>query len=332
MDTLRFFILFVVILSLSATGCFVETQTTETHILDSKIFGTSTQIPVHVTTPASPHTSTFSPYCSFGNQRTVRGIVEGSSPYLIRNLYPPDTVVGADGKKSLVRRIPANNLAWKLPAFAFGADWDYKGSATAMTMGANYSSLEGSTHCGFHGSVALFSARENGLGVRLETGLGVEEISSENSSVVITWKESQFLGWVTSRSVDTAYYRDKVRSFGMNYFASLTLNSTFSQSPVNVLIQGAYHSQNFFDYTPRERTTITPIFPGCDSRPSTTVSISSSFASVTPGIVISFSTRICLVVGARFLWPLSESFGEPTTLVLPFLRFQLTTDQLSERN
>ena len=312
----------------SGAGCIVETSTTtttvDTNILDTQISGPITNIPVHITTAQTPHTVTLAPFCSVNTKRAFAGDVTDNPRPLLSSFYPIDTVVGANGAKTLVRRIPDHNLRWASPSVLVGGDLDITGDLLSFCTGLTLSSSGGSMAMGFHANVGLFGAGER-LGARFETGFDYNSISSRTASVAVTTVSTMnYFTHHTSLSSDTAYFLDEKSQGRLGYFVSLTLNSTFESSALNVFVQGAFHYQKFFEYTPSQRVTQNTytflITPPPTSYQTKETSVSSSFFSLAPGFYWNLSNHVRLVSGARLTFPVSDNIAEPQMAISPFAR------------
>jgi hypothetical protein len=289
-----------------------------------------TNIPVHITTPNSPHTATLTPFCVVNPKKALTGNVDGSAPWQLYGFYPFDTTIAASGNKTITRRIPDHNLSWFLPPVVLGADLDLAGSISALSLGMNFFRSGGSTNFGLHGDVGLFGTRR-GMGVRFDAGLDYERFQSWTSSVAVVSRESKIMDWVISRSVDTAFFFDEISQARLGFIASLTLNSTFEEWPVNFFVQCAFHHQTFYNYVPTTRVTQLAVMlvPVQTDYSRSEVSVSSAFFSLAPGISLSLSKHIRFVSGVRLTWPLSDNIAQPQMLVSPFARIDFVLGNAS---
>jgi hypothetical protein len=90
---------------------------------------------------------------------------------------------------------------------------------------------------------------------------------------------------------------------------------------LNFFVQGTFHYQEFFEYTPSQRATqhyYMFLFAPPASSQASDVSVSSTFFSLAPGIYLNLSSRVRLVSGARLTFPLSDNVGEPQMVISPF--------------
>ena len=310
--------------SFLSSGCVIETTTTTaTHILNTKIDGPMTDIPIHVTTPNTPHTATLTPFFSLGTKKPFIGDVEGSTPWQQYGFYPRDTVYSANGKKTVVRRIPDHNFTWNPSSMVFGGDVDIVGKCSAFSGGLVFSRIGGATNMGGHVNVGIFAAERN-VGVRFDVGVEVGRVYSQTSSVAVTTHELKSW-WCTSTWTDTMFYFDEVSQTRFNYFAPLTFNTAFDRFPANVVVQGAVHVQKFFSYAPSQRYSqaYLMLIPCDQSSSKEEVSLSSVCFSLAPGVFVDITKRIRLISGARFVWPLSASIAQPSLLVSPFARIDI---------
>ena len=302
---------FAVAASLLAGGC-VATQTIETHILDARLDGAPTQIPIHVTTPQTSGTITVTPYAGLRATPRITGEVEGSPVSDGAPFYPAN-------------QVPDHNLAWNFPAFTAGIDLDVAMQSTAFSFGANYSASNGSTRGGFLAGFGLFNPHPGNIAVRFDGGVTMQGVSSRVASVVVTTTTFNFFG--TSTSTDTAFYLDTKTELRFGYFASLTFNTTSESSPVNFVLQTAFQHQTLFDFVPYQRVTrqwmvsdpVVVESQSSDGKASTTA----TFFSLAPALAVELAPDMRLVAGARVFIPIMEKTVSPGTLILPFIRMDI---------
>lgn len=305
MNALRFLLILVAAAMLA--GC-VVTKTVETVILDTKLDGPTTPIPVHITTPRTPNSITITPSFSFGSGRPIAGEVEGSSG----TQYPGPAASSP------------YNLSWNLPASSAAIEVDIAREATAFTFGANMASTNGFTQWGLLASVGTFAAKEGNMAMRVDIGLSFQGVSQRTSSMVVTTTEDDFL-WSHTTTVDTAYCFDSFTQNRFGYFASLTFNTYDIGIPFNFAVQAAFHRQTLISFEPRTQVQWQWLAPSpiiVQTRSSGgEATTAASFISLAPSISVDLMENTRLVAGARILWPVSDNVQVPKSVVMPFVRF-----------
>ncbi len=284
------------------TGC--VTIKDEIYLQNADIEGTLNQLPVHITERDMVKKSFhLSPHVSVKTNKTY------SSTHLGRSYTGqiPDSLT--DFKRK--------DILWDLPSFRFGIDMDYAITNDVAFM-AGISSSTGKEYqfTAAYAGVGLYSP-DTTLGFRLDVGMQYSENSYRGSSIIVR-TTTQFNG---SSSKETGYFLDRGKEFHLNLFASLTLNSSHKNWPVNYFLQIGISPQTLTSFTPVYAITTEPYGVThivSDERAESSV----TWLSVTPGVYVPIGENKRLVVGARLMTDvrsLPES-AAPGVLVTPMIQ------------
>jgi len=311
-------------------GCGQTTQVQVTTIIkEAEVSGPVSPVPVHVVTPHSKNRVAFTLHGTYQGSQEVKGIVNGSPPGTARWLYPMDTIRLSGTTIREVPRFPETNLSWNLPDFTGGLDLDIAWENIALSAGLNIASVSGDALVGWSAGLGLFKADTGGVGIRLEGGILGQTLTYDASAVQIV-TVTQSGGWFSgsSTSVDTFYFRDYDRDMKLGFYGSLMLNTAYPEWPANLFLQASVFTQPLLSYEPSRRTTsqfVWLILPAevTDTHASE-ASTSVALFGLTPGFYIEPSPSFLITGGVRILFDFSNSFKEPSNLVMPFLQFSLS--------
>ena len=311
-------------------GCGQTTQVHVTTIIkEAEVAGPVSPVPVHVVTPHSKNRVALTLHGTYQGSQEVKGIISGSPPGTAPWLYPKDTIRLSGTTIREVPRFPETNLSWNLPGFTGGLDLDIAWENIALSAGLNIASVSGDALVGWSAGFGLFKADTGGVGIRLEGGILGQTLTYDASAVQIV-TVTQTGGWFSgsSTSVDTFYYRDYDRNMKLGFYGSLMLNTAYPEWPANFFLQASVFTQPLLSYEPSRRTTSqfawlilpTEVTHTEKSEASTSVAL----FGLTPGFYIEPSPTFLITGGVRILFDFSNSFKEPSNLVMPFLQFSLS--------
>ncbi len=269
-------------------GCVVHQ---EVYIQDATVTGPANNPPVAVTLDTTARQFRLSPRVGFFSPKALKGTIKDE--------------LGLNGGRPYA-------LQWNLPDFTFGLGLDYSLSKSfSLAAGGEYSATGQISVWGGYAGIGLHSLAP-GIGYRFDVGVMLSGLHHDARSVVVT-----NVGFLTGSSTDTAFYRDKGNDLGIDFYATLTLNSKFSDFPANVFLSGSIFRQTLMDYppaSPDQATVVVPIVSDvADAEYRATV------FTLTPGVCVDLSGQVRLLAGWRFVF-LSKTDLSPGTIGNPFLQ------------
>jgi hypothetical protein len=309
------------------TGC-VATEEYTLYLQDVGINGPISQPPLHITNRKRERPLSVTPHIAINatSSRSVAGQIEGHSLVGASGTYEVDTIFSSNHRVSFRERSNANaftgqNLHWKLPEAVFGVDVDYATSNhLAISLGANYSAVDGIDLWGYRVGLGLFS-EDSTAAVRLDAGLGWQTLAYEARTVVV--KRTTY---VFSSDVDeeVGFFRDKGTSTPMDLYASLTFNTKSRGWFPSVFVQLAVSRQSLASFKPtiQESFPLIPVFQGFTPEvivQDTRGKFSSTVFVITPGIYFDISPSARLLAGVHINVQTEITDSSPSTIVLPLL-------------
>ena len=274
----------------------------EIYLQNVEVAGSLSQLPIHVT-DADMQKKTFhvSPHISVSTQKSFITSLERQYSEPI-----PDSLVDFQHK----------GLQWNLPSVRFGVDLDYAVSDNATLMGGISTSVGNERQfMSGYGGIGLFTP-DTGLSARLDLGLQYNEMSYR-SATILERTTTTFGG---SSSKQVVYFLDRGKESHINFFASLTINSSNVNQFINYFVQFGVAPQTVTSFTPKEVITqypygVTHIVS--DQRAESSV----VWLSAVPGVYFSVGQSRRVVLGVRFLKDVLSESSEPGVLWIPMVQF-----------
>ena len=327
----RIILLLIQILWLFLAGC----KTTEytLYLQDVRVKGPISQPPVSITDRNQEKPLRIMPHFSFNsNNRALGGQIDGHSLVNANGRYMVDTTYGSNNTVSFHERTGSNNLPflgenlqWDQPSASFGADIDYTFSKHwALSLGADFSSVDGEGLWGYRAGLGLFSESEKSA-LRIDGGIRWQQLRYQASTVVIKRTLSE-----SSTDEEVYFFRDKGKSTPMNIYAAITLNTKNPEWSVNMFLQAAFSRQSLADFKPTVVDPVIVFFPvPIPLQPDVIVhdqraEFSSTFIVFTPGVYLNIDQSLRLLLGARINLQTEIKDSSPDTIVLPFLQLDLS--------
>lgn len=277
-------------------GC--GTVTDIVYLQNVEVSGPVIHPPVTINDNAGEGEFRVSPRISLGTQQTIRGHVAGPEKYVTRY----------------------DNLAWNVPdaSFAFDADLTVS-EKVALGFGMTMSGRGGENYGGGHAGLGILFAGDDVAG-RFDLGIHLQSLGYDAATVVE--RHSVFL-FVSSS--DTFYFHDRGTALLVDYYLSLTVNSTSHRGPVNFFGQLALSRQSLTNFYPH--TVVDPLsgailgltYINVDTRASS----SATFLSLTPGLFFRLGNSTRLVLGVHLSKELEIIGASPDVLVTPMVKFDI---------
>lgn len=307
------------LLALVLAGC-STTEQVQTYIRDAHVSGPVATPPVHVVTDNTKHAVTFSFYAVQQGKDILAGNIEGSGTN--GWLYTPELVQRRDGSTVYTRVIPQYNMDWKRPEFSGGIDLDVAWEGTALSFGGTFARSSGASRFGWQAGLGFFTREQRPVRVRLDLGLFAHYLEYQARTATITTVKTEWIFSSPTTTVDTAYYFDRDTKGGIGYYGTLTINTALPSWPLDFFLQFNYINQPVLSYTPVSRTTTDFLLflPIQSTSGSGDVATRASFIGLTPGIYIEPTPDLILTGGVRTLFDVSDTFKEPSVIVMPFLQ------------
>lgn len=206
---------------------------------------------------------------------------------------------------------PAEALAWTPSSGMLALNLRYMASGRfAISGGLVYAWGRSSGLLGGNVGVGLSNSGTS-LGFHIETGVQIRRIVQSAQSVVVQ-TTTDFLG---NEYTSIGVSLDHARSTVFDFYASMTLNTTFQASPVNFFLQLAITEQTFGSFVPSGDD-----FWVEDTRVTEGVAL----FSAAPGISLHLGKSERLLLGVRMTEFLSNREWKPGRLWHPFLQFDVT--------
>lgn len=294
---------------LTLNGCVTETI----HLQNLSVDGPLALPPVHVTADSAANSWHITPRFTANSERSMTGRVDGHTRVNARGVYQVDTIQN-NGSISYSERDGVNtytfegeNLAWTLPRYTLGLDFDYTlTNHLALSLGLSYSPGNPQEYWG--GTVGLgYFFYNRGLGGRLEGGVIFQSRSYTVDYVHVV--DPAF-----SQTSDVTFLRKTGRDMSTNIYTSLTVNSMRAEWLVNFFMQVSLSTQTLVDVTS----------PQSNGLEEMRVNHLSTFLSFSPGLYLNLTPSSRVILGLRLAHGMSIEDASHDFVPMPLIQLDFT--------
>jgi len=285
------------------TGCVTESV----YLQNLSVDGPLILPPVHVTADSVANSWHVTPHFSTNSERNMNGRVDGHSRVNANGTYQVDTNQsnGTYSEKDGVNTytFQGENLAWSLPNYTLGLDFDYTlTDHLALSLGLSYSPGKQREYWG--GSVGLgYFFYNRGMGGRIEGGIVFQSTAYTVDYVHVV--EPAF-----SQTSDVTFLHKNGRDMNSNFYGSLTINSMRTDWLVNLFLQVSLSTQ----------TLVNVASPQSNGLEELRVNHLSTFLSISPGLYLILSPSSRVMVGLRLAHGMSIEDASHDFVPMPLIQ------------
>jgi len=297
------------------------------YLQDVHVKGPISQPPVPITDGNQEKPLKISPHFSFvpGGARNLRGRMDGHSPVGTDGMYHVDTLVNGT-TVSFREHAGANtlgyagqNLTWDQPSASLGLNLDYTfAKHWALSLGADYCSIDGEGLWGYRAGLGIFSEGPN-YAIRFDGGVRFQQLGYDALTVVVAEPWASDGGNVT-------FFHDRGKSTPVDLYGSLTFNSRNPNWPAHFFIQLGLSKQSLAKFKPATVDLVPVYLPAPvflfpfvvvhDER----AQFSSTVVVFTPGIYFKMDESTTVLLGIRINLQTEILSSSPDAVAIPFVQ------------
>jgi len=210
-----------------------------------------------------------------------------------------------------------DNLIWEIPRTEGGLDVQVALSpSVAFLAGGVVGGVNGSSYGNLRAGLGVYALQEN-VALRVDGGVQFVSIRSRVRTTVDLTINSIF-----GDSHYRSNYDDTREEHSLAPYASLTINSHSTTSPINVLLNFGVSGQPLFDFSPSQPDTV--LGEGDHAPSADRIRESLALYSLTPALIVRLGERQHLLVGARVVGNFSVDNSSPDLYWRPFVQAVFT--------
>jgi len=281
--------------SMLAAGCVRQTF----YLQQVDMSGSPAPPPVHVTTHQQDGEIRLSPRLMYSTSGQLSGQFMNNQ-------------TGASSP--LIASSRFGKVTWNIPRMSVGTDMQYFASDhLGIVGGLTFSGTGGSSFWEAHLGLGLCTAGEN-IAARLDAGVQWRSFRYDVQALLVSgdgpWSSDQ----------DVTVLKDVWRESQAGFYAGITLNTCYENSPINGFLNFGLTQHSLGDLRQMSRGVNGDLLHiGFTNRPDTGLWM----LSLSPGIALSFSQRERLLFGVRFMTGSELDRADPEFLALPFMQIDL---------
>lgn len=285
--------LFVLIIVSTFIGCAIE-QTV--YFQNIEVKGPVNNPPIIATTYKSLGKIIVSPRLNINQNVNLAGQV--NTPKVnSENIFQIDTIDGRFKASSKnIYDYKGNNFYWRTPNVTGGVDFDIPISFKSSVLASfNFSSANNLELYGGSLGFSFYSISPGNHAIRFSLGLTLQQIAYNANTIIIQDVD----GFSYSSQNDVILCTDVNKSSNVNVFLSLTYNTSFTEFPLNVLLNASFFTQTVIDYAENHPN---QEFIFVSRTINNETNYRTGFFTLSPGLVFDISEWNRIMIGATLMF------------------------------